>query len=78
MIPLHKKMMATWAHYFLFSLLLLLLLLLPAFAQSKDGESYHEQLILRSLNRGQVGAYFTFRTFVPKTLEAAPYGGKNI
>lgn len=66
--------MAICAYYHLF--FLFLLLLAPTFGVSSE-ESYSEQLILRSLNRGQIGAYFTFRTFVPKTLEAAPYGGED-
>ena len=37
-------------------------------------EYYHEQLIIRSVNRGQVATYFQFKTFVPTNLDI-PFGG---
>lgn len=56
----------------------LLLLLFSDALHANHGaseETYQEQLVIRSLNRGQISAYFQFRTFIPTSLDV-PYGGK--
>lgn len=34
-----------------------------------SSETYSEQLVLRSVDRGQINAYFQFRTFIQANLD---------
>lgn len=52
------------------------ILAIPALAQcnhASANEEYHEQMIIRSLDRGQISAYLQFKTFVATNLNY-PYG----
>lgn len=54
-----------------------LLLLITAISANHgiDDEHFDEQLIIRSLNDGQISAHFEFKTFINANL-SYPFGGK--